>query len=369
MQRYTKTTSRTVAWLKGVADSEKLILAPPFQRNPVWTTKQQSALIETILLEYPIPELYMQDAVDTAGVEQHIVVDGQQRVRAVLEFVEGEFEISEDITRWAGASFDDLGPDERKRIFEYDFVVRVLPEMDEEQIRSIFQRINRNNIVLNGQELRHATYWGAFIKAIEDLADLEFWELSGIFTANDRRRMLDAEYVSELAIAHLNGLQNKKNKLEEYYRIYENEFGESRALKKTFNSVLSEIEAVIPEIRKTRWKKKSDFYTLFLVLAQADGILPLSAGARRDLRNVLLAFGDAVTAHLAKGEPALALLVDAEAVRKYADNVERAASDLGSRRNRRDSLLVALGPLLKAEMLTRAEMTADSSTESIAADL
>jgi hypothetical protein len=346
-----------VAWLKGVADSEKLILAPPFQRNPVWTVKQQSALIETILLEYPIPELYMQDAVDTVGNEQHIVVDGQQRVRAVLDYIVGDYEISDDISRWAGVSFEDLGPDEKKKIFEYDFVVRVLPEMDEEQIRSIFQRINRTNIVLNPQELRHATYWGSFIKTIEEVADLEFWELSGVFTANDRRRMLDAEYVSELAIADMNGLQNKKAKIEEYYRIYETDFSDSRKLKKTFNAVLSEIEAILPQIRKTRWRKKSDFYTLFLFLAAAKNLLPMTAGGRRKMRSALLTFGDEVTAHIAGAERSLDLVHDSSLVIKYANNVEKAASDLSSRRNRRDAIAAALDPIIEAEKSFQEELS------------
>ena len=146
MQKYTKTTSRTVAWLKQTADAERLVLAAPYQRNPVWTVKQQSALIETILLEYPIPELYMQDLVDDNGREQNIVVDGQQRVRAVLGFVGGEYELSEDIQGFGGFTFDDLTVDLKKRVFEYDFLVRVLPQNLESRP---FPAPRRNRLYLN----------------------------------------------------------------------------------------------------------------------------------------------------------------------------------------------------------------------------
>ena len=363
MQRYTKTTSRTVAWLKGVSDSQRLVLAPPFQRNPVWTEKQQSALIETILLEYPIPELYMQDVVDVTGDEEHIVVDGQQRVRAVLDYINGEFDITDDISRWAGVGFDDLSIDEKRRIFEYDFVVRMLPQMDDEQIRSIFQRINRTNVALNAQELRHATYWGPFIKSIEAISDLEFWDIAGIFTANDRRRMLDAEFISEISIAYLNGLQNKKSKLEEYYRIYEQDFTEARGLRRVFDTVLGEIEAVLPDIRKTRWKKKSDFYTLFLVIAAVPELLPMTAVGRKTLRGSLIAFDQAVTHQIAGRSETLDLLFRPETVAKYASNVERAASDLSSRRGRRDALNEALDPVFKSEKITRIDLTKDASPD------
>jgi hypothetical protein len=62
---------------------------------------------------------------------------------------------------------------DRKKIFEYNFVVRLLPEMPDDEVRIIFRRLNGNTMVLNAQELRHATYWGPFIKLMQELADLD----------------------------------------------------------------------------------------------------------------------------------------------------------------------------------------------------
>jgi hypothetical protein len=77
MQRYLNTTHRTAVWFKKTFDAGDLIIKPPFQRNPVWSTRQKSSLIDTILLEYPIPELYMQEVTDPDGNQKHILVDGQ----------------------------------------------------------------------------------------------------------------------------------------------------------------------------------------------------------------------------------------------------------------------------------------------------
>lgn len=263
MHKYTDTTHRSIAWLKK-ADSEFILeISPPFQRNPVWSNKQRSALIETILLEYPIPEIYMQDIVDEGGGEKHIVVDGQQRIRAVLDYISGDFAVEEENSRWRDLYFDDLSGDDKKKIYEYKFLVRILPSMPDEQIRSIFQRINRNTVVLNAQELRNATYWGDFIKLMKELSDSEFWTEFGIFSANDRRRMLDIEFVSELSVAYLNGLQNKKTKLEDYYQIYEKDFDDENDVRVLFHVILGEISQILPVLRLLRFRKKSDFYSLF----------------------------------------------------------------------------------------------------------
>ncbi len=169
MQRYLNTTHRSVVWFKKTFDGGDLVIKPPFQRNPVWSMRQNSSLIDTILLEYPIPELYMQEVTDAEGNQKHLLVDGQQRIRAVLAFLAGDFALEDESPSWAGLAFEDLSVHDRKRVFEYNFVVRLLPEMPDDEVRAIFQRVNKNTTVLNGQELRHATYWGPFIKLMEEI--------------------------------------------------------------------------------------------------------------------------------------------------------------------------------------------------------
>jgi hypothetical protein len=118
------------------------------------------------------------------GDERHIVVDGQQRIRAVVDFVQGTYSLEGDevTKKWRDLSFEELGAEEKKAVFGYKFVVRILPAMEEEGIRKIFSRLNRNVVALNDQELRNATYWGPFIKAIQYMADEDpFWAESGYF--------------------------------------------------------------------------------------------------------------------------------------------------------------------------------------------
>jgi hypothetical protein len=330
-------TQHTVAWLKATHDAGNLTMKPPFQRNPVWTDRQKSYLIDTILNGFPIPEIYMQQEVDANGRESQVIVDGQQRVRACLEFIEGEFGMDgKDSPGWADLKFEDLTEAERKRIYSYKFIVRTLPVVGDETLRGIFKRLNRNVVALNAQELRHATYWGPFIMAMEKISDFEDWEEIGVFTANDVRRMLDVEYVSELVLAVLQGPQNKKTNLEKIYQMYESAFDEASEVEQVFLQVLGELRKILPELRSTRWRKKSDFYTLFTVFATHKASLPLSADHRKTASTALLEFGKKVNEAVASPPNNRRRL--SPLVSKYAKGVERAASDLGNRKARAEVL-------------------------------
>src|SRR6266850_540477 len=78
---------QTVSWFQDQYKTGRLELRPPFQRKPVWTAKQKSALIESILMNVPIPEIYIQVEQDEDGSEEYGVVDGQQRLRTILQFI------------------------------------------------------------------------------------------------------------------------------------------------------------------------------------------------------------------------------------------------------------------------------------------
>lgn len=324
---YLGSTHRTVAWFKKADDDGVLQVAPSFQRNPVWLEPQKAFLIDSILREYPIPELYIQDQADANGVEKHIVVDGQQRIRAFLEFAAGEFSLDAEYSpEYGSVAFGHLPEAAKIKFFNYRFVVRTLPDTPPDVLRGLFTRLNRNNVALNPQELRHATYWGPFIRLMEEIADLDFWPTSGVFTVNDFRRMLDVEYVSELAAGLLHGPMNKKDLLDDWYAAYEMEFEQSAEVERTFRVVTDELMQLMPDLARTRWAKKSDFYSLFLAAAKWTRRMPFARDERDAVRVALLGFATDVTAALRPDQPS-----DDEAVRTYAAAVARAASDLNNR--------------------------------------
>lgn len=337
MENFLNTTLRNVAWFKQVYERKELEMKPPFQRNPVWVTRQKSYLIDTILNRYPIPEIYMQETADEHGHAKYIIIDGQQRIRSILEFMEGKFSIDEkESPDFHGADFDALTTEQKKAFFQYNFVVRILPDINDSELRAIFQRLNKNVVALNKQELRQATYSGPFIKLMNNISDKEAFSKIGLFTANDVRRMLDVEFISELTIALLNGLQNKKDKLEVYYQIYEEEFTEEENVREIYDIVLGELLKILPNISDTRWGKKTDFYSLFLVLANHRNSLPLSRDKRVMMKERLIQFNDQIKKRLttSNDDPTVSFPKNVE---DYVKGM-RATTDLSSRKNRNIAL-------------------------------
>jgi len=360
-EQYLDSTTQSVSWFKQAYDENRLDLRPPYQRNPVWLEPQQAFLIDSILRSYPVPELYLQIDVDGAtGVETVVVVDGQQRLCACLEFIDGGYPLvveSRELAQgedplYPGFFFEDL-PDEAKRqIWSYTFVVRKLPpNADETEHRRFFARLNRNTVALNKQELRHATYWGGFISLMETIADDRFWSAAQIFTPNDIRRMLDVEYVSELALAALHGPLDKKTKLDDWYEAYEADFSDrdQQELAELFRDVLAEIRQLLPDLSQFRWSKKSDFYSLLGALSRIQKELPLASDARASARTALVEFSQSVDVEVAdfgstrpKRSPKRA-----DKPRLYAVAVNRAANDLANRREREGCVTAILEDVLQ----------------------
>ena len=150
------------------------------------------------------------------------------------------------------------------------------------------------------------------------------------------RRMLDVEYISELTITILNGFQNKKDKLESFYQVYEDNFEEIDDVKNCYDAVLSEIVKIIPNINQTRWCKKTDFFSLFMLFANNKEQLPLSKDQRAQANAILCKFGIDVTMHQKTTKPE-GLTFSSE-VENYAKGL-RASTDLSSRRNRNSALV------------------------------
>lgn len=332
MENFLNTTLRNIAWFKQVYEHKELDMKPPFQRNPVWVTRQKSFLIDTILNRYPIPEIYMQETADEMGNAKYIIIDGQQRIRSVLDFIDGKFSMDEkESPDFHGTDFDGLTTEQKKAFFQYNFVVRILPDVNDAELRAIFQRLNKNVVALNKQELRQATYSGSFIRLMNTISDKEAFSKIGLFTPNDVRRMLDVEYISELTIALLNGFQNKKDKLENYYQLYEEEFTDEDYVKEVYDIVLGELLKILPDLSTYRWSKKTDFYSLFLVFANHIKSLPLAKDDRVKAREVLINFGDSIRRKLTTTK---------EDDVKFSENVEnyakgmRATTDLSSRKYR-----------------------------------
>lgn len=136
-------------------DDGDIELAPDFQRNQVWKDRQKSRLIESILLQIPLPAFYF--AEDAEGLYR--VVDGLQRLSTVHAFVRGEQFALKDLEYLKdaqGKRHPDLAPAWKRRISNAQIVVHVVAPTTPDDVKyDIFKRINTGGTPLNAQEIRH----------------------------------------------------------------------------------------------------------------------------------------------------------------------------------------------------------------------
>jgi len=164
-------------------------LDPDFQREDVWKKKQQSELIESILMGIPLPVMYF--AEDKYGNLQ--VIDGRQRLTALFKFLNNEFSISSApiLTHIKGKKFNELDPKEQVKLEDYQLIVYIIKPQTPDRIKfDIFDRVNRGGTQLNKQEMRNALYQGKSTKLLNELSQSnEFKKATG--NAINSRRMKD----------------------------------------------------------------------------------------------------------------------------------------------------------------------------------
>lgn len=287
-------TTRDVATLLQLEKSGQLKLQPEFQREGVWPKAAKSYLIDSILNGRPIPPIYMQrtTAVQT-GRTEFAVIDGQQRIRAVKEFLDDGFALTElgdgsVATPFKGARFSALPMEMQQRLWNFDFVVEELSGYSESDIQDIFARINKYVVRLSKQELRHAQKQGKFKDFVERIAKWPFWRHRGVFTQAQLARMRAAEFAAELAILLIEGgPQHQKIAIDLYYHRYSDRFSEGSAIETRLRAYLDWIDKALPEIQRHRYRRSNELYALIgaLDIASKNGSLlskvdPTGAGQK-----------------------------------------------------------------------------------------
>ena len=351
--RHTATT-HPISWFTDRDREGNLVIQPSFQRRSVWTNRQKSHLIESILLRLPIPEIYMQVKTDADGNSEFIVVDGQQRISTILEFVGSDgrepFELNHlgPDSEWQGYTFNALDDDQKTSLFGHSMAVRYLQEAMDHEIKDLFRRLNKFLTPLNAQELRNATYRGPFLKLSESMAEDEFWSENRLATPDSIRRMRDIEFMSDLIIGVLNGPQSGNSKtLDKYYAAfedYEREFPSQRECKKRFLLTLSLIQEILPGIKSTRWSNKTDFYSLFIALAHILRDRGLPQTSFEILSEALHRFEKEIDEHQEDEDKPVR-----DDVANYVRAIRRGSSDQTRRGVRHQILLKLLSPHFRAK--------------------
>jgi hypothetical protein len=190
---------------------KKLILNPEFQRGSVWSPGARTFLIDTILRELPVPKVYLRTIVHpTTQKSIREVVDGQQRLRTILEFAEGQFALSKRAEEYAGKKYSTLTEQEQQTFLSYPIAVDQLLNASTDDVLEVFARLNSYTVVLNPPEKRHGKYQGEFKWAIRNASRewAPFWEGYKVLSTRDRVRMMDDSLTAEMIGVLLEGVKD-----------------------------------------------------------------------------------------------------------------------------------------------------------------
>lgn len=249
-----------------------LDMSPEFQRRSVWSEAAKSYLIDTIIRGKPIPKILItQQLKETRNVR--VVVDGQQRLRSILSFMDGDYKISKaHNAEFAGKRYNDLPEAIQKDYLKYEIGVDLLFDVSYEDVLDIFARLNTYSVKLNTQEQWNAKYLGYFKQAAYRLGYryVSYWIDAGVITKKQVTRMAEATLASDLLVVLIGGVQTNKN-IQQYYKTYEEEEGDLAIAEERFDRIMSFIGEIYPaeDLRNTNYTRIQLFYSLFAAIAHA----------------------------------------------------------------------------------------------------
>jgi len=263
-----------------------LILGPDFQRKLVWKKQHKFAFIDTILMNFPFPEIYIaSDELDISSLQsKELVVDGKQRLSTIVDYIQNrnDFQNQNRIT-----PFDDLETSDKKEFLNYLITVKDLKDIGQDNIIEVFKRINSTNYSLNSNEILNAEFGGGefaiFCKQLIDKEYLiteketsilvtegirndvaDFFENNAIFSGNDIKRMFDSQYLMLIVSTILEGSYfGRSSKINHYLEKYNDEFSNYQDI---LNKILNSIKIVqsFKFSPGSYWFNKANLYTLLV---------------------------------------------------------------------------------------------------------
>ena len=269
-------TNYTVADYCQAMKRKEIVVNRAYQRSDrAWPAVARSFLIETILLNYPIPKFFLFPKTDLKSKKTYReIVDGQQRSRAIFDFYNDQFPLSHssEIPEAAGRCYSELADEHQQAFLDYALSVDLFVAATPIDIREVFRRINAYTVPLNPEEKRHSIYQGAFKWFIYNLSKAYGQNLNdiGVFTEKQLIRMADAKLFTELTHAVLKGItKTNARSLDALYKDYNSEFPEQQEMERRISNAINFVIS-LEDIHQSALMKSYNFYTLMLAISHLE---------------------------------------------------------------------------------------------------
>lgn len=315
-----------ISRLRDMYNFGQINLEPPYQRKPAWKTQQRQLLLSSLFNGIPIPAIIFHRHFDAKrNKDIHDVLDGKQRIETIFHFIE-LIEIKDEKELWV----EFVDPHTNKKdylsynglklkkvnkkyenilekfwnyelpVIEYggdlnDFFGRNVASME------VFVRINSTGSPLKKHEVRHAKYSGPFFE-LGDKLERKYTKLFKswrIVSNTDVARYTLHEFILELCTAiNISNYSDRRKELDRMLSQIKWNTKEATKIERKFNKVISWIKDIFPQysIQYTRFKNKTDFYSLFVVLYKliSKGYVTLDKKGNRCLGGFLLEFSEQI---------------------------------------------------------------------------
>lgn len=241
----------TFQQVRNAKQSDTLRLDPEYQRRAVWKLKTKMLLIDSLARGVPIGAITLY-ADDSQGFTTYEVIDGKQRLSTLLAYVADEFSVETTmieasavdddefaptdatVAEYHGAPFSKLSAATKIKFDQYEIPIFVVRGDRAAAVRA-FTRMNGSNYVLTPQEIRNAFFADSYflkkvISLCDDLGELtadeqSFFVACGAITKSQYDRMMDLQLCSELLALVLDGPQERRDTLNEFYATYRSSTG------------------------------------------------------------------------------------------------------------------------------------------------
>ncbi len=258
----------------------EIIVNRNYQRSDqVWPQAAKSYLIETMLLGYPVPKLYLYQVLDLRSRKTYKeIVDGQQRSVTIFQFYNGELRLDNilETSEICGKIYSELDPEFKTAFLEYSLAIDTFVSATQREVVDAFRRMNSYTIPLNPEEQRHAVYQGPFKWFVASLAKRQesvFLNI-GLFSQKQLVRMADTKLLTEICDALMNGIRTtNKSILDNLYRSKNDKFMEQSE----FNLWITEAVDTVRRwagIHHTSLMKPYIIYSLILAVIHTVRVVP-----------------------------------------------------------------------------------------------
>lgn len=263
----TKSGHMTIAEICEQMDNKSLVANRVYQRaSGLWPASAQRYFVDTIIKDYPFQSVYLHEYVQpkTRKVRKDIV-DGQQRLTTIYDFVEGTLRLGKESGELKGKRFEDLDDDLQESILAYSVPVITISRSNQNEILEMFRRMNAFMVPLNAAEKRHSQFHGEFKWYINRLAD-EFSPMFNEFNVLTEKqivRMADAELLADLTDILARGIKNRQPAmLTKLYRDNDDKFDDEDKFEEKLRETLDFIRTNLSELSGSFMMKSYAFYSL-----------------------------------------------------------------------------------------------------------